>query len=214
MRKVCFDVYTFDELSDAAKEVARRWMRAALRMDTEWYDQVYEDAEGMANLLGITINPRPAHSRGGVRSIPSIWFTGFSSQGDGACFEGEYRYAPTIKAMAEAAPVDKQLNHIAFELELLQSQHRNGLRALTTQRGRYCHSSSMEVEVWHEDDEEEVSEAVQKELAGLLRAFADWIYKQLEEESDHRATDEYVDEQLRAQEFEFTIDGHRSADIE
>lgn len=215
MRKVCFDVYQFNELDEKAKEVARRWMRECLREDSGWYDVVYEDANQVAAILGITIADKPVRTVGGTtRYIPSIWFTGFSSQGDGACFEGSYRYAPTIAAIKAYAPEDKELERIAMGLELIQSQHRNGLRATMVQRGSYLHSGCMDVEVTHEDDEVEVSDGAERELRDLMRAFADWIYKQLEAESDHRDTDAYVDAQIEANEYEFTATGKRSALID
>lgn len=39
-------VFTFDELSDKAKEKARDWYREGA-FDDRWYDQVYEDAENI-----------------------------------------------------------------------------------------------------------------------------------------------------------------------
>lgn len=215
MRQVTFNAFRFHELSDAAKQVARAWMLDCLRQDPDWYEQVYEDADDVAKILGIEINGKPIHMRnGGTREIPSIWFTGFWSQGDGACFEGRYSYAPTIAAMREYAPEDKKLERIAFDLELIQSQHANGLKAKMTQRGSYLHSGCMDVEVWHEDDEREVSMDAEQTLRQLMRDFADWIYAQLQAESEHRETDEYVDEQLNAQEYEFTEDGRRCVPLD
>jgi len=215
MRQICLNVYRFDELSAPAKAVARAWMLDCLRQDGDWYEQVYEDANDMAQLLGIEINAKPIHLRnGGSREIPSIWFTGFWSQGDGACFEGRYIYAPTIAAIRSAAPQDKTLERIAFALELIQSQHANGLKAKMTQRGSYLHSGCMDVEVWHEDDEREVSADAEKTLRQLMRDFADWIYAQLQKESEYRETEEYVDAQLSAMEYEFTEDGRRCAPLD
>lgn len=36
-------IYTFDELSDKAKDVARNWYREGA-LDYEWWDSIYEDA--------------------------------------------------------------------------------------------------------------------------------------------------------------------------
>lgn len=40
-----------------------------------------------------------------------------------------------------------------------------------------------------------------------MRAFADWIYRQLETEYDYQNSDEQVDESIIANEYEFTEEG-------
>ena len=68
------NVYTFNELSDTAKESARDWYRSDPFPD--WHEFVIDGAKEVGALLGIEID--------------NIWFSGFSSQGDGACFTGSY----------------------------------------------------------------------------------------------------------------------------
>jgi hypothetical protein len=46
MRTIKTNVYKFDELSDAAKEVARNWYREGA-LDYDWWDFTYEDAEAI-----------------------------------------------------------------------------------------------------------------------------------------------------------------------
>lgn len=48
-------LYTFEELSDKAKERARQWWRDASAQD-EFWDSIYEDADTVAGLMGIEIN--------------------------------------------------------------------------------------------------------------------------------------------------------------
>jgi len=64
------DVYTFDELSDSAKEKAREWYREG-GFSYDWWDACYETADNAANLLGITIDRIGKHT-------PCIYFSGFS----------------------------------------------------------------------------------------------------------------------------------------
>ena len=47
-------------------------------------------------------------------------------------------------------------------------------------------------------------------LAELLRDFMNWIYQQLENEHDYLLSDEYVDDTIRANEYEFTENGKRA----
>ncbi len=46
-------------------------------------------------------------------------------------------------------------------------------------------------------------------MCELLRDFAHWIYRQLEQEWDYQNTDEQVDESIQANEYEFDEDGVR-----
>ena len=58
---------------------------------------------------------------GGTRQKPCIWFSGFWSQGDGACFEGRYAYAPRASLrIRDYAPRDTELHRIADALQALQ----------------------------------------------------------------------------------------------
>jgi hypothetical protein len=44
MKTIEIKIYTFDELSDSAKETARNWYREG-GLDYEWWDHIYEDAK-------------------------------------------------------------------------------------------------------------------------------------------------------------------------
>jgi hypothetical protein len=86
-------VYRLFELSPAARENACSWYRQHALTD-DWYDSVFDDFGAIATLLGLQFKTRTVRLFGvGPREIPQIFFSGFSSQGDGACFEAIYRYA-------------------------------------------------------------------------------------------------------------------------
>jgi hypothetical protein len=68
-------VYQFDELSDEAKEKAREWYRQGNVTTRFWSECTIDDAKEIGKLLGMDID--------------NIYFSGFWSQGDGACFEGK-----------------------------------------------------------------------------------------------------------------------------
>ena len=83
---ICTTVYQFPELSDAAKDKARTWYRE-LGPHDDWWDAVYEDFERVCEILGIRLKTTPVRLMGGgTRQKPSIWFSGFWSQGDGAAY--------------------------------------------------------------------------------------------------------------------------------
>lgn len=205
MRTVETKVFTFDELSNDAKEKARAWYREGA-FDYEWWDEVYDDAVTIAKLMGIEIEDAP---RG--RTGPAIFFSGFSSQGDGACFEGEYAYAKGSAAkVREHAPKDTELHRIARELADIQRRHLYGLSASVKHRGHYYHEHCTEIDVFNRDGcvtDSDTADAIRE----CLRDFMRWIYRQLEREYEFSSIrDEQVDESIRANEYEFEEDGSRA----
>lgn len=202
-------LYKFDELDESAKGRARDWFRAGA-LDHAWWDAVYEDAAACGAVFGIELRQKPVKLMNGTtRYDPSIWFSGFSSQGDGACFEGTYSYAKGgAKKIRKHAPKDAELHRIADELQAVQKTNRYRLTASMSHRGHYYHSGCMSVSV--DDNETRVEGWLQVEetVTQLMRDFADWIYRQLEKEHDWQLADEQVDESIRANEYEFTEDGN------
>ena len=141
-------VYRLNELSDAAKDKARAWYREG-GFDYNWYDAVYEDFQRIAEILGLKLKTRTVRLMGGgTRQEPCIWFRGFSSQGDGACFESWYSYrkhAPRL--LREYAPLDTELHRIADALQTIQRRNFYQLRADASHRGHYYHEYCMSISV-------------------------------------------------------------------
>jgi len=188
-------VYTFDELSDQAKEKARAWWREGALHDG-WWECVYADAKNVAELFGL--------------DIEHIWFSGFSRQGDGACFEGDYRYKKGALAAVKAyAPQDTDLHYVVKALQDAQRKAFYKLGATTKHRGHYYHSGCMGVDVCHLDDRWRDIGSTEDDIKKALRDFADWIYRQLEREYEYQTSDEIVDEHIAANGYTFTEYGKR-----
>jgi hypothetical protein len=189
-------LYKFDELpSDKAKEAAREWFRRSSDGDNDFAECVIDDAKQCAAILGIEID--------------EVYWCGFNSQGDGASFEGSYSYAKGApKAIRKHAPQDTELARIADALQDIQRKYAYKLAASISQDGRYRHSGTMRVSV-------EADSATYQGVRGdadegvrqAMRDFADWIYDQLERGYEWTYADEQVDENLRANEYEFDEDG-------
>lgn len=205
-------VYAFEELSDSAKEKALDWYRES-GFDHDWFEFVFEDFERVCDLLGIELRTVPVRLHGGgARRKPCIWFSGFWSQGDGACFEGDYSFKRGASAAVRCyAPQDGELLRIADALGAIQRRNFYQLSARLAHRGRYHHEYSMAIAVERcgphgqdmtGDAEEAVSEA--------LRDLARWLYGQLEREHDHLMSDETLAEAIRANDYRFTEDGEHS----
>lgn len=186
------EVYTFSELSDEAKERARDWYRSA--DDFSFHAEcVIEDAKAIGALMGITID--------------KVYYSGFSSQGDGACFEGAYSYKTcALKAIKEYAPKDETLHKIAKRLQDIQKSAFYSLHAKVKHSGHYYHAYCTNIEVYHNDDQYRVVPQ-EDDLKTALRDFMQWIYSQLEKEYWYQNSDEVTDQNIIANEYEFTKDG-------
>ena len=204
MRVIEKEVFKYEELDDRAKDKAKDWYRQFVFNDScDWW-HVLEDAVQIAQILGIDID-----TRWGNRE-PVIYFSGFWSQGDGACFEGSYRYAKgATKKIREYAPQDTELHRIADELQSIQRRNFYKLCARMTHSGRYSHSGCMDASVWHYDDQYRDIGDAEDDIAQLMRDFADWIYDQLEKEYEYKCSDNVVEESIIANEYEFDEDGDR-----
>lgn len=191
------ELYQFNELSESAKEKARDWYRFCL--DSHDYDGVIEDSIEIAALMGI--------------EIENIYWRGFSSQGDGACFEGYYAYKKgSVKAVKDFAPLDKKLHEIVESLQAVQKRNFYKLEAKVKQRGFYNHPGCTDIDVtkettygtgWPSNDDMD-------EVVSLLRSFMNWIYRQLDKQNDYLNSNEYLDDVIEANEYEFTKDGRRA----
>ena len=192
MRTVETHVFKFDELSEAAKEKARVWYRSGA-LDYEWWDCTVEDAKTIGALMGFDID--------------KVYFSGFCSQGDGACFVGGMEYAKgCAKAVKDYAPQDVELHRIASAWQALQARHFYKLTARVTKTDhRYSHENTVSFDVYRDGDYAMAdAEYAVKEIG---RDFMRWIYRQLEKEYEYLNSDESVDETIRANEYEFTENG-------
>lgn len=195
MKTICTAVYTYAELSDSAKQTAISNC-FDINTDTDWWGGVYEDFYQICDILGIGLKERNKHEK-------CVWFSGFSSQGSGACFEARYAYkAGSCKAIRDYCN-DKGLFAIADNLKAIQKSNFYQLRAETSQHGRYM---QMSVSVERDDCKEMTTNAE----AGLEQALYDlnaWLFKSLEAEHDYLTSEEAILETIEANEYHFTEEG-------
>ena len=206
MRDKTITLYKFDELpTDAAKETARSWMRQRAGEDGFGAECVLDDAKEALKVLGYRVD--------------NIYYRGFSSQGDGACFTGNFYASDYDSKGTNGAqkllvdrPTDKELARCAAELEriLLACPE---LSASISHFGHYSHEMSTRFDIDLGDEEnrdesldDETEEAFKEVSQDLMR----WIYKALETDYEYRMSDEAIEEDIRANEYEFTEDGEQS----
>lgn len=210
MKTISTEVFTLDELDDDAKEKAREWYREASAGDTFGAECVIDDAKECLKFAGWTIK--------------NVYYSGFSSQGDGACFEGSWRAQDVNqKKMNEHAPLDTVLSRITHDLQALADQfpHAN---ASVKQRGHYMNEMCTAFDFEPGDDDTNEVQALvyrspedmahnaktlaaEEELTEVSRDAMRWIYRQLETDWEYQNKDETVDDNIRANEYTFTVTG-------
>lgn len=202
-------MYQFAELSDEAKETARDWFRGCVESDE--IDNDSDDRDTIAAILGIEFATRSVPLMSGkTRQEPKVWWSGFCSQGDGASYEGWYSYAKQApRKIREHAPQDATLHAIADTLQTVQRRNFYRLQVTVTQSGRYYHSGTMRFDVTRTDDID-VSESDSDTVCEALRDFAEWIYSQLSAQWDYVNSNEYIDDCITCNEYEFDESGNRA----
>lgn len=204
-------VFCLEELSDRARANARNWYREG-GIDHDWYDSVFEDFEEICGILGIRLKTQTVRLiGGGTRQKPRIWFSGFGSQGDGACFDALYSYCKDApQAIRDHAPEDGELHAIADAIQAIQRRNFYQLHADINHRGRYDHASSMAISVERDSSiYQPITDGAEEALADALRDLARWLYGRLRAEYVYLTLDEAVDEVIIANAYTFTAFGRR-----
>jgi len=179
---------TFEELNESEKQAALDEYRDFNVSDSFWHECAYEDAKTIGALIGFNID--------------RIYFSGFWSQGDGACFEGDLTYAKNcVKSVKEYAPKDTELHGIAQAWADLQKRYFYRITATVKHSGHYQHEYCTAFDVWHGD--EYASADVEESVQEIARDFMRWIYGRLESDYEYYTSDECVAESLIANEVEF-----------
>jgi len=197
MRQETINIYEFSELSEESQEKAIEKFREH-NLDYEWWDFIYEDAKEIAKLMGIEID--------------RIYFSGFWSQGDGACFVGRYYYQKgSVKNVKAHAPQDAELHRIAIELSKIQRRYFYQVYARIKHHSpRYSHEYTVTIDVYRESQnytDLPLSDSDEETVKDLLRDYMRWIYKRLESEYEYLQSDEAIKETIEALAYEFYENG-------
>jgi hypothetical protein len=179
-------VYTFDELSEKAKEKARDKYRN--NFEFEWYAEfVIDNAKTIGALFGLDID--------------RVFYSGFYHQGSGASFEGNYCYVKgALQAVKEYAPKDTELHGIVKALQTAQKPAFYKLRAecYTSNRG------NLRVNLSHSDNDYFNVQPFEDGIESALNDFASWIYSRLQDEYEFQTSEESITEFYANNETEFT----------
>ena len=188
--------YSFNELSDEAKQVAFN-NNSDINVDHwDWYDCTKDDFHTILELIGFY-------------NIDS-YFSGFYSQGDGASFSANYRYEKgCLKVVKQHAPNDKELHNIVSSIISHQKDNGYLLSCEVSQRGHYYHSNTMHFSWCKNDDScfDWKNDFVEDELEQLFKELANWYYSRLVSKYEYLTSFDVVAETLEANEIQFLENG-------
>lgn len=174
------------------KEVRERVLEEHrdINVDYDWAELIIDDFKEEMKSFGI--------------SVSVVYWSGFWSQGDGACFEGSISDMSTLLNSVDAL---KSYANIIDIQEIVMSW---------TSRGNHCHEHTLRFELYdhrYEPDGDEPADVIKRTLVrydnsridGLEKDIAEWVreqcralYTNLEEEYEYRTSDEQIIETLEA----------------
>lgn len=200
---------------EAILEKHRDW-----NVHDDWWDSVYEGFVEKVTELGFEVGTYPVQTyKKKLIEKPAIYFSGFGSQGDGACFNGSVGKCETV--FTRLAPI--------------LWEHWDKIEVCTASwysSGNYCHSNTLsfsyEFEVPNQITDESdlrwcVMEQLRIELEAAWNTFTDalevevkglcdQLYSDLSDEYDYLTSDESILESLIANDqLNQEIDEHEQA---
>lgn len=171
-----------------------------INVDYQWWDCVYEDFREDMKAVGIVVT--------------RMYFSGFWSQGDGACFEG---WLDNVRTYLD--------HHHKDQYPMIRKllEHGGGLYVSCEHRGHYCHEHSTTfcrdndtltcllpqptefheavVEQWQDKLDEELDD-FEADVTEQWRTYMRDLYHKLEEEYEYLVSDEAVWESIVANELD------------
>ena len=183
-------VYEFKELNDTAKDKVREW-HSQIVSGYNWWDYVVEEWVEKLKEKGINTD------------IKQVEFSGFASQGDGASFTGTI---DVPKFMLAHGLVGEFLPIYAEAV----SADSNVWAKLVRIDRHYCHSRTVDIESSEMTVDIESSEEIyylEQNILGMCREYMNELYKELQNEWEHRGSDESIIEDCEANNWMFDASG-------
>lgn len=184
MRQETINLYKFEELKEDIKQKVIEKYRDINVEYQEWYDGVFEDWYLKLKKLGY--------------EDTKIYFSGFGSQGDGACFIAKVNIEGYLSAHKLKTKFKKLL------------ECADNISITITHNWRYYFASSTDVNFEYFEDDEKV-ESLLNQLETVIRSERETlgkeIYNNLDEEYYGLISDEAVKQAIQGNDYEFMNDG-------
>lgn len=217
MRTITKNLFTFDELSKEAQDYAiREEQQSEGCLSYDWWDCTYDVFKEDMKSHGIAVD--------------QMYFSGFWSQGDGACFTGTIEL--TEKELLGNLRDDLGEQLVTFNTKAALLGYEPMAISYTAEikvSHQYSHSHSMhitsydnlclsELEAEHDSEIQREADALRDKILDetivmddfaieIARNHADNLYRMLKQEYEYLTSDEVVADHLRLNEYEFDEEG-------
>ena len=195
-------IMNYKELSDEAKEHAYQEFKEYRTTDTYWWEPVFEDWD--ARLQGVGIST----------SIEQMHFSGFHSQGDGACFTGRIY----LREFLEAHP-DLKKEHARLYIAVIPFDDRGAaceyfdIELTRVGGSHYNHENTVHLGTWDlnilpelDDEEGEDYERLiidaEADIEEQCREYMRQLYRDLEKEYEYMQSIECFLEEVDYKDFD------------
>lgn len=212
-RDITVQLFKFDELEDDAKEKALDGFRD-VNVHHDWWDYIYDDFKEFCKTIGIDVDTR------------KTWFSGFSSQGDGAGFTSDINFITLVEGVQsksylehapkiheehksfklDACPADRRIIDLIKRKWISISVHTEGIDRPYDTRMHFDWSREGAALVDYRMTEKQI-DIIESWLEDVLSELTSLLYRMLEKEYEYQTSDEAVKETIIANEYEFTADG-------
>lgn len=196
MRTIETKVYSLNELSEEAQGKAfNNWLELSIN-DDFWQEYVLGSFTDILKRFGV-------HE-------PMIYYRGFWSQGDGACFIGLYTYQKGWKKdILPEYPYLKDSDIIkAMEnIQTIQAQYFYDISATISHTGHYYHEYSTSFDFCSYTTDREILERHEDALKDYFRDIMQEIYSALEKEYRDTHSMSYFKEEALNNGYEYTSNG-------
>ena len=182
-------LYKFNELSSESKERAiTSFQEDEDYLAYEWDEYTISDFKTILELIG-------------YYDI-TCYFSGFWSQGDGACFSARFsRNKRCLEKVKKYCPKEEKILNI---VEKIQSEIPLHEEYEIKHSGHYYHEYC--TDVYYLGDSEK-AEQLDERFLELSRQLMEILYEKLNDEYDYLNSSEAIIEHIIANEYEFTEDG-------
>ena len=182
-------LYKFDELSTESKEKAiTSFEEDDSHLDYDWHEDTINDFKTILELIG-------------YYDI-TCYFSGFHSQGDGACFSA--RFSGNKRCLEKVKSYCPREEKILNIVEKIQSEIPLHEEYEIKHSGHYYHEHC--TNVYYLGDNEK-AEQLDERFLELSRQLMIILYKKLNTEYDYLNSSESIIEHIKANDYEFTEDG-------